>query len=79
MADIYEFHVTGLIGPVVQSAFPELTSVAGETRTTISGAAAGPTDIDALLRRLDANGLVTHHILLTDRARWLDAPPVTDA
>ena len=33
MAQIYEFHVTGLIGPVVQAALPELTTQANVRNT----------------------------------------------
>lgn len=67
----YEFHVQGLIGPVVQSALPELTRCDGPRLTRLYGTAAEPTDIDLLLRRLTDSGLVADHILLSTQSRWV--------
>jgi len=72
MPDIYEFHVGGLIGPVVRSALPELTSIDDGRQTRLFGTAVEPSDVDRLLVRLAGNGLVPNHIVLSNRSRWDD-------
>ena len=68
MTDIYEFHVTGLIGPVVRSALPELTSERDCRRTLLSGSAE-PGEVTRILEQLRDSGLLLQHVVLrTERA-----------
>ena len=69
MADIYEFHVAGLIGPVARSALPELITGPGDTNSVLSGQG-GPDDVDDMLQRLGDAGLTTTHIVITANDRW---------
>jgi hypothetical protein len=69
MADIYEFHVTGLIGPVVRSALPELTSEPDCRRTLLSGSAE-PGEVSRLLEQLRDSGLLLQHVVLSIENRW---------
>jgi len=73
VADIYEFHVAGLIGPVVRSALPELTTGAGDRNSVLSGRADGPDDVDRVLRRLGDAGLTPTHIVISHERRWRPA------
>jgi hypothetical protein len=78
MADIYEFHVTGLIGPVVRSALPELTSEPDCRRTLLSGSAE-PGEVSRLLEQLRDNGLLLQHVVLSTENRWAaTGSPVQD-
>lgn len=79
MPDIYEFHVGGLIGPVIQSALPELISTDNGHQTKLFGTAAEPADVHRLLTRLTDSGLIANHILLSNQARWDDRSPKSDA
>jgi hypothetical protein len=72
MADVYEFHVTGLIGPVVRSALPELTTGAGDRNSVLCGKADGPDDVDRVLRQLGDAGLTPSHIVISSGRRWHD-------
>jgi hypothetical protein len=74
MADIYEFHVTGLIGPVVRSALPELTSEPDCRRTLLSGSAE-PGEVSRLLEQLRDNGLLLQHVVLSTENRWAATGP----
>lgn len=56
MADIYEFEITGTIGPMVACGLPGLSTVAESSRTVLTGTAAGPDDLRRLLDLLDAHG-----------------------
>ena len=73
MAEIYEFHVAGLIGPVVRSALPELTTGAGNRNSVLSGRADGPDDVYRVLRRLGDAGLTPTHIVISNGRRWRPA------
>jgi len=68
--EIYEFHVAGLIGPVVRSALPELTTGAGDRNSVLSGTANGPDDVDRVLQRLGDAGLAPSHIVISNGRRW---------
>ena len=70
MADLYEFRVTGLIGPVVRSALPELTAECDSRHSVLTGTAADPEAVDELLRRLREAGLTASHILIAPDTRW---------
>jgi hypothetical protein len=70
MAEVYEFHVAGLIGPVVRSALPELTTGAGDRNSVLCGKADGPDDVDRVLRRLGDAGLTPSHIVISSGRRW---------
>jgi hypothetical protein len=73
MSDTYEFHVAGLIGPVVRSALPELATGVGSRDSVLSGTADGPEEVDRVLRRLGDAGLTATHIVITSNERWRPA------
>ena len=75
MAEMYEFHVTGLIGPVVEAALPELTTQAAPKHTVLTGTAGEPGDVQELLDKLTDHGLVPDHIVLAAGGRWRDSNP----
>lgn len=70
MTDFYEFHIAGLITPVVRSGLPELVAGTGSRDTVLTGRVDDPSDIDHLLRRLDDNELITTHVVIARRTRW---------
>ena len=78
MADVYEFHVTGLVGPVIEAALPELTIGAPPPSSVLIGTADNPDGVTVLLGRLAEHGLVADHILLSDPCRWRAPEAVTD-
>ena len=75
MAEMYEFHVTGLIGPVVESALPELTTQAAMEHSVLTGMASEPRDVQELLHKLTDHGLVADHIVIATGTRWRDTNP----
>ncbi len=67
MPDLYEFGITGTLGPVIRSCLPELSTVA-ETRTTVlTGSVRGPAELRGLLDLLDASGTPALEIRITVR------------
>ena len=70
MAQMYEFHVTGLIGPVVQAALPELATQPASKHSVLTGTADAPCDVEKLLDRLTDHGLVADHIVIASDTRW---------
>ena len=80
MAEVYEFHVTGVVGPVVRAALPELSADSQSRVSVLTGTAASAEAIDELLRRIGNAGLKTTHILITRESRWQhSAMPADDA
>ena len=71
MTEDYEFHVSGLLGPVVRSALPELTACAAPTECVLTGMADGPDDVTQLLERLADHHLVATHIVISSGDRWV--------
>lgn len=78
MAHTYEFHVTGLIGPVVRAALPELTTQAVREHSVLTGTADEPHDVDTLLDKLTDHGLVADHIVIARDTRWQGTCPTVD-
>ena len=78
MAQMYEFHVTGLIGPVVEAALPELTPQTPAKHSVLTGTASEPRDVDTLLDKLTDHGLVADHIVIARDTRWRDTCPSAD-
>jgi hypothetical protein len=74
MADRYEFRVTGLLGPVVQSALPELTAESSARDSVLTGTAPTTAVVDELLCRLREVGLTPSHILIASDSRWHGLP-----
>jgi hypothetical protein len=70
VAEIYEFHVAGLVGPVVRSALPELATGAGEKNSVLCGTAEGPDEVEKVLRQLGDAGLDPNHIVISNGRRW---------
>ena len=78
MAEVYEFHVTGEIGPVVRAALPELSADAQSRVSVLTGTAESAEAVDDLLRRIGNAGLKTTHILITRESRWQHSTMPTD-
>jgi len=74
MADLYEFRVAGLIGPVIRSALPELTAEPGDRHSVLTGTATNPAAVDCLLSQLRDAGLTESHILIATDQRWQVRP-----
>jgi hypothetical protein len=55
---VYEFQVSGLLGPVLRAALPELTVSTAAASTIITGGPAEPTEIAALVGRFHEWGVV---------------------
>ena len=70
MAEVYEFHVAGVVGPVVRAALPELSADSQNRVSVLTGTAASPEVVDDLLRRISDAGLSTTHIVITRDSRW---------
>ena len=68
--DFYEFHVAGLIGPVIRSALPELSISAEPLGTFLTGRVHELVEVDDLLRRLHDQGLITTHIVISEQDYW---------
>ena len=66
---IYEFRVTGEIGPVIRSAVPELTAAATENSCVLSGSVDGALGLARLLDRLADLHLVESEIRIHRAAR----------
>jgi hypothetical protein len=79
VTDAYEFHVSGLLGPVIRSALPELTVRDVPTHSVLTGTAEGPDDVADLLNRLADHRLIATHILITQETRWCDSTFQSDA
>ena len=75
MSAVYEFHVTGLIGPVVESALPELTPHPAPKHSVLTGTAGEPRVVQELLDKLTDHGLVADHIVIAARTRWRETFP----
>jgi hypothetical protein len=55
--NVYEFGITGAVGPVIQACLPE-TSVVTETHfTVLTGTVDGPDQLRRVLDLLDDNGV----------------------
>ena len=70
MAEVYEFHVTGVVGPVVRAALPELSADSQNRVSVLTGTAPSAEAVDDLLRRIGDAGLKPTHILITRESRW---------
>jgi hypothetical protein len=77
VAEVYEFHIAGLVGPVVRAALSDLTSHDGPPMSLLSGTADSPAEIDNLLRVLYEHGVCADRILLTRHDRWHQAAPAS--
>ena len=56
MPDLYEFEITGTIGPLIQSCLPGLDRVAESGWTVLTGTVDGPDELRRVLDLLDAPG-----------------------
>ena len=67
MPDLYQFEITGTIGPLIRSCLPELDTVTESASTVLTGTVGGPDELRRVLDLLDANGTpaldvrITHH------------------
>jgi hypothetical protein len=53
--ELYDFVITGTIGPLIASCLPGLRTVAESECTVVTGSAAGPDDLRRVLDLLDAH------------------------
>ena len=72
VADVYEFHVLGLLGPVLQGALRDLRVNPADRESVLTGTAQAPDDITALLGRLTDSGIVPTQIRICRTNRWHD-------
>jgi hypothetical protein len=70
MAEVYEFHVAGVVGPVVRAALPELSADSQDKRSVLTGTAQSAEAVDELLRRIDDAGLEPTLIVINRETRW---------
>ncbi len=64
----YELMVNGELGPVIQSCFPDFSTLAVNSHSVLTGSCPGPDEFRLLLDRLDALGFPPTVIYL-DRHR----------
>jgi hypothetical protein len=74
MPELYEFEVTGRIGPLMRSCIPELTPTAEDQPTVLTGTARSPEDLQRVLDLLDTHGLPAQDIRISYRDESA-APP----
>jgi len=67
LPDLYEFRITGTIGPLIQSSLPGLDTVAESEWTLLTGTAGGPDDLRRILNLLDANGVPALNVRIAPR------------
>lgn len=67
MAAIYEFHVTGLVGPVIRSALPEMEAFEQRSGRTLHGTAAERREIDRLLELIQTFNLIVQRLQICVR------------
>ena len=79
MPEVYEFHVAGVIGPVVRAALPELSADSQEKRSVLTGTAESADAVDDLLQRISDAGLDTTLIVINRESRWHQPPMPPDA
>jgi len=65
--ELYDFAITGTIGPLLASCLPGLRTVAESQWNVVTGSVAGPDDLHRLLDLLDAHGIPALHIRMTHR------------
>ena len=65
--ELYDFAITGTIGPLLASCLPGLRTVAESEWTVLTGSVASPDDLHHLLDLLDAHGLPPLDIRITRR------------
>ena len=56
MPELYEFTITGTIGPIIQSCLPGFTTIAETGCTVLTGTVADVAELRRVLDRLDARG-----------------------
>jgi hypothetical protein len=56
VADLYEFGITGTIGPLIADSLPEFSIVAETQWTVLTGTVNSPDELQLVLDLLNANG-----------------------
>ena len=67
MPDVYEFEITGTVGPLIASCLPGLSVVAESSWTVLTGTADGPDGLRRTLDLLDAHGKPALDIRISTR------------
>jgi hypothetical protein len=67
MLNLYEFAITGRIGPVIRSCLPGFTPTVEDESTVLTGTVRCPDDLHRMLDLLGTHGLPAQEIRLTYR------------
>jgi len=65
--ELYDFVITGTIGPLIASCLPGFRTVAESEWTMVTGTVASPDDMHRILDILDAHGIPPLDIRFTQR------------
>jgi len=65
--DVYEFEITGTVGPLIASCLPGFDVVAESAWTVLTGTVDGPDDLRRMLDLLDAQGIPALDIRISTR------------
>jgi hypothetical protein len=65
LSDLYEFEITGTIGPLIRSCLPELDTVTESASTMLTGTVCGPDELRRVLDLLDAHGAPALDVRIT--------------
>jgi hypothetical protein len=74
MPELYEFTISGTIGPLIESCLPDLHPIAETRWTVLIGTVAGPAELHRVLDRLDAHGTPALDIRINNHADSPAAP-----
>jgi len=74
MPELYEFQITGRIGPLIQSCLPGFITSPQDQATVLTGTARCPEDLHRVLDLLDTHGLPAQDIRLSSRDEDAAAP-----
>jgi hypothetical protein len=67
VSDVYEFEITGTVGPLIASCLAEFDVVAESVWTVLTGTVDGPDGLRRMLDLLDAHGNPALDIRITPR------------
>lgn len=67
MPDVYEFGITGTIGPLIESCLSGLSTVAESPWTVLTGTVDGPAELRRVLDLLDARGTPARDVRIAYR------------
>jgi hypothetical protein len=65
--DLYQFEITGTIGPLIRACIPGFDTVAESEWTVLTGTVGGPDDLRRVLDLLDQHGTPALEVRITHR------------